>query len=397
MAKNAKSPNAFRQKAWDPLNAIYADLSHPEWMQYQHLPPRFWEDTNNHKRYMKWIASELGIETLDDWYQVSTKDFQQRRGGGLLRAYNFSHIQAITTLIRRKAWYIWKFKYVPRKFWLQRSNRVAYLKWLEKELGYQKPSDWYEVTSQDFRQHHGKVLEESGTASEILSELYPNVTWYPWKFTLVERSFWKKKANRLRYFNWLRKIKRLKTNESLYKLSKQDFSSNHGRAFIDYYNSSTIKAVRDCVPDYPWIEWKFNRLPSEYWNKKKNRLRYLQWLSEELGFDDPDDWYQISERLLRCHYGTTLLDKIYGGMPQRAAYELFPKRTWYPWMFVQTPKRFWEKKENRLKYMKWLGKLLGIKKRSDWNRVKQADFLAHHGHRLTAIFKYQDLIEEYLS
>ena len=72
------------QKAWDPIDARYADLSNPEWIMMSRLPVHFWSDPTNHKRYIKWLGKKLGFKKPTDWYQVTYSDFISNRGGGLL-------------------------------------------------------------------------------------------------------------------------------------------------------------------------------------------------------------------------------------------------------------------------------------------------------------------------
>ena len=36
-------------------------------------PRSYWDNFENHKKYVKWVENELNIKNPSDWYKVSTK------------------------------------------------------------------------------------------------------------------------------------------------------------------------------------------------------------------------------------------------------------------------------------------------------------------------------------
>jgi hypothetical protein len=44
-----------------------------EWIPWKFVgcPKNFWEDVNNHKKFIEWLAIELNIKDMNDWYNVS--------------------------------------------------------------------------------------------------------------------------------------------------------------------------------------------------------------------------------------------------------------------------------------------------------------------------------------
>ncbi len=63
---------------------------------------------------------------------------------------------------------------VPKGFWDNKSNRVAYLRWLGNRLGYREPADWYRVQKSDFEQNFGSTLANTIPVTELPKDLYPN-------------------------------------------------------------------------------------------------------------------------------------------------------------------------------------------------------------------------------
>ncbi len=79
-----------------------------------------------------------------------------------------------------------------------------------------------------------------------------------------------------------------------------------------------------------------------------------------------DDFY--------ANYGHYYL-RLYGGSPIAAVRDCFPRYTWNEWMFARTPVGFWNKRENRKRYIRWLGRRLKLKRAKDWRKV------GHHRRR----------------
>ena len=136
-------PKRLRQKSWDWKSAQYADLSHPEWLDPP-VPNGFWNDEENHKRYAIWLGRKLGFKKMEDWYQVTTKDFTNNHGTTILRQFADNQfrvgkrIQFLRSIFPQYPWKPWLLSPLPAGFWSKRENRVQYMKWLGKQLGYQK-------------------------------------------------------------------------------------------------------------------------------------------------------------------------------------------------------------------------------------------------------------------
>lgn len=378
MGKKTRRALAF--KAWDPTTAKYASLDFPEWEQYTSVPSGFWDDEHNHKRYMQWLAIKLDIKELDDWYRVTADDFHRNRGRTLLVIHH-GLVRTITKLIRNPNWHIWKFGMCPKNFWSDEDNRVAYLTWLGEQLGYHEPEDWYQITGELMGQHYGKTLVVSGSFPELLSELYPDYQWLPWKFQQVPFRFWTDPANRSWYMKWLGKELGYRRREDWYQVSNADFNDNHGRAVLRYYEWYPAKAVASVFDKHEWMPWLFAVLPKNFWKSKKNRISYLKWLGDKYGFQKPDDWYQLSWRHLEDNHGDGLL--VHTGYSTLALLaELYPNKTWYPWLFLQTPKGYWNKKAHRVAYYRWLGKRLKLKTREDWENLTPVQIRENSGKRV---------------
>ena len=64
----------------------------------------------------------------------------------------------------------------------------------------------------------------------------------------------------------------------------------------------------------------------------------------------------------------------------------FPDYDWKEWLFACAPNGFWTQRENRLRYLRWLGRKLGYRRPQDWRRVRRSDFVANYGSGLVLLF-----------
>ena len=49
--------------------------------------------------------------------------------------------------------------------------------------------------------------------------------------------------------------------------------------------------------------------------------------------------------------------------------KIYPNYEWLPWKFKHIPSKYWKDDKNKIKFIDWVGKQLGIKDESDWFKV----------------------------
>ncbi len=370
---------AKRNRQWDWQSARYADLSCPEWYD-RRVPNGFWDDLENHRRYIVWLGRKLKIKKFDDWYRVTGNDFRKNRGHSLLQHYG-SPSRVITTLFPNHDWKPWLFRTAPNGFWENRKNRTEYLRWLGKQLGYKKPEDWYAIRVSDFVEHHGITLLSSRLLS-IVKELYPKFQWQEWKFSITQRGFWQQRKNRRRYVKWLEGELGVSRPADWYDVTYDDITENHGAGILDFFQFDPMALLREHYHRFSWLPWKFHgRQLKKFWGTKKNRVAYMKWLGKQLKFKKLDDWYSISQKDFENNCGTTFI-KTYRYSPSAAVVDCFPQRKWLTWKFLNVPNCFWKNRQNRFDYMKWLGRQLGFKTWEDWYTITKDDYVDNYGSSL---------------
>lgn len=288
------------------------------------VPNGYWDVRDNRVCYMDWLAHRCGFKEADDWYKASRSLFQNNRGGGLMcTQYGDSVSAALQDYRPDYDWVPWKFRRTPSNFWTQPENRRRYMDWLSAELGFQKPEDWYAVTKQTFVEHHGgglfRLYAESVLAA--VQEYYPDFNWHPWLFNESPNRFWHDVKNRQSYMKWLGQQLGYKRPEDWYAISKNQFRENNGAAFLHVYGDSPQKAVREYLPGLTWTPWLFRSVPARFWCDVDNRMSYLQWLGQKLGFQDSSDWYRLVSSDFQDNRGGGLLDFYSSGLTGKAIAE----------------------------------------------------------------------------
>jgi hypothetical protein len=96
------------------------------------------------KRFFDCVGQQLGIQSMEDWYNVTSRDIVQHGGKGLLYHYNGSFKRAITSVYTDYPWKVaqvliclskyafqqpWKF-HVAGGFWEDDVNFKEYWNWL---------------------------------------------------------------------------------------------------------------------------------------------------------------------------------------------------------------------------------------------------------------------------
>jgi hypothetical protein len=59
------------------------------------VPPNYWTDMKNQRRYFDWLEEEFGLESKEDWYKVKWVDIIRKRGDSILDIYDNSLCRAL--------------------------------------------------------------------------------------------------------------------------------------------------------------------------------------------------------------------------------------------------------------------------------------------------------------
>jgi hypothetical protein len=297
---------------------------------------------------------------------------------------------------------IWTQGRVPRGFWKLKKNRLMYLRWLGKTIGYKRPDDWYEVTKKDFANNSGGGLLANcykGSYIKALEELYPDKKWFPWLFG-HQRNTWTDPKIRRTYLDWLAARLDYTTLDDWYDITEKEFFSNHGYGLLAQYRNSPATAVIANLPRKHWHRWRFT-LPKGYWKKKANRQEfYAAFLKRHriATAQKLKDWVLSSYQIQRDSEGkikTGVRDRRgsftacigdFGGHSLLAHFnttvklvceDIYPNENWSDVptrvtdSWVYRPQGHWDDLENRKTFLKETAERLKIRQKEDWYKVAQ--------------------------
>src|SRR3569623_603660 len=202
---------------------------------------------------------------------------------------------------------------VPAGYWEEPANRRRYMWWLGQKLGFKKLDDWYRITTNDIKRDRGAVVLYAywkSSAVAAVQETFPNHEWNEWLFRQAPLRFWADQRNHRRYMTWLAAQLKIRRPEDWYRVSNADFERHKGGAFLLEYNSTISAAIKAFLPRYRWQEWLFSGTPKGFWDDRRNRKRYLDWLGKQLGYKKPEDWYAVTQHDIYAHRGIQFL-KLY--------------------------------------------------------------------------------------
>jgi hypothetical protein len=145
-----------------------------------------------------------------------------------------------------------------------------------------------------------------------------------------------------------------------------------------------------CAPSYARrIDpiWLSGHVPRGFWDDARNRRDYLLWLGYKLRFRSTEDYYKLIHKDIRCNGGAGVAQCHWRASAVEGVKQCFPEYEWRDWLFAHAPRGFWQKRENRHSYMKWLGERLGFRRPEDWYAVKLRDFAENKGGALLLFYR----------
>ncbi len=148
-----RKPPAGRQRICSDYQFRQID---PIWMPGP-VPQNWWDDDDNCRNYLYWLAHKLHLRYMEDWYRVTYRQILCNHGARLLQIYG-AQFKVLTACYPQYEWHEWRFPRLFNGFWRKTKNRKRYYAWLGERLGYREPADWRRLSFDDLRRHRGGTL-----------------------------------------------------------------------------------------------------------------------------------------------------------------------------------------------------------------------------------------------
>jgi hypothetical protein len=239
---------------------------------------------------------------------------------------------------------------------------------------------------------------------QLLSSVYPDVNWLPWKFERGPKNMWNDLSVQRQFLDSVAKQLNIKEMSDWYKISVQVKAisylfprivkemAKHGcTSLLIKYNHSPYKVLTSVYNQYDWLPWKFGRCPRSYFEDVNNVRKFLDWAGKELNLKDMGGWYSVTSKVnkeqrlwlmfqnlidLGGHQAVTKYNSLYHLLST-----IYPEFKWEPFKFLNSS---WEtllqgRKFNlhaqhldihgKRQYVTYLENALGIKSEEEWNTV----------------------------
>jgi len=322
------------------LRVYRPDYDWKEWL-FENHQRNFWRSKANERRYLDWLATELGFRTNEDWYRIKRADIYAHQGRGFLAHVGQNYVKALLRLLPERKFLPWRFVQAPWGFWDSRENCRSYLKWLAGKLGIRRPEDWYAVHDSDFEVNDGATLlaKNGYSPSQVVLRYYPELDLKPWLFVRAPKDWFASEVNRRTYLDWLFHHLGYKTTDDWYRISAEDFLANSGAALLERYGRSPSRVVREVLHEKRLLPWRFVTKTQRYWESDDNCRQFLKWLGKELHFRRHQDWYRITyDDFVKHGCAGMLNQRRFHSSPAAAVMLLLPSRRWNPARFAVTSK-----------------------------------------------------------
>lgn len=138
----------------------------------------------------------------------------------------------------------------------------------------------------------GLLSKYKDSPSDMLSSVYPDSEWLPWKFT-TQKTYFDSVENQKKFLEWAGKQLNIQELDDWYKFSRKDLQN-----LCEIKSSITLSGMLiDCYPEHNWLPWRFEDCPKKYWDDVKNHRKFLEWAAIQLNVKDQNDWYKITTKV----------------------------------------------------------------------------------------------------
>jgi hypothetical protein len=229
--------------------------------KFEKLSENLWEIEQNRFDYLEWLAKELGIKTLEDWYRIKIKNIKNKGIESFLQLYKGSLGIALCSVYKEHNWQMWRFEYIPNEYWNERQHCKWYLQSLGKELGLENLDDWYKIKTRDILHIAKNFLRSFSSLRSALQFAFPEHNWQLSKFGKVPTGYWKDPSKRRQCMDQLGKELGIKHWQDWYKISNYHILSKNGGGLLRDFDGSLSTAVKSIYPEYKWQIWKWGKVP----------------------------------------------------------------------------------------------------------------------------------------
>ena len=148
--------------------------------RFPNVPKGYWANKRTHEDFFKWLGTQLGYKSMDDWYNITVEDIVKFGGKALLsKYYNGSPSQAVQSVYPQYNWKLWNFKVAPHGYWEKVPEDIfeqkKIVEWLGLQLAVSRLDDWYGFSLVQVSKL--VAIKSSTLFVQMLQNTYPTHHW----------------------------------------------------------------------------------------------------------------------------------------------------------------------------------------------------------------------------
>jgi hypothetical protein len=153
----------------------------------------------------------------------------------------------------------------------------------------------------------------------------------------------------------------------------------------EQYSWSLVAALKAAFPEHEFLEWKFEKLPVNYWESVENQLKYIKWLGKELGIQSLEQWYSVPS-----HVALESFTEPFGRSLPRALTKLYPLHSWDDSKFIRTGSSFPESSELRQRLLQCAAENFpeAVQELSEWYNMEASQRASSGGTLLGSLCEF---------
>jgi len=214
--------------------------------------------------------------------------------------------------------------------------RRKFLEWLGQQKGFVTREDWYRLSITDVIKHDGLrlALLYKQSPYALVSSVFDDCTFLPWKFNKVPKAYWLEVENRKAYVEWLKDTVGVTSTS---ELKQTHFHENHGGGLLIMYKGSPAEVIKSLQPSNDLFPLP-GRGKRGHWASLANQKEFAMNLASKLGFpwNEFDRWYSVPQNEFFDFGGSGFIRTFYKGSPFFFLKSIFPEHKWQPWRFARS-------------------------------------------------------------
>jgi hypothetical protein len=211
------------------------------------------EKRNSWNKIFEGFAKSLGLQNLDDWYNVTKEQLNKLEDYYPVRRKSLP--RCLCLAYPEHDWKVWKFKQVPVFYWNEFKNRKKFFDSLAAELHITQLEDWYEITIHTIVKHGGSALllkYYENSPAKALQSVYPHHCWHIWRFRKVSKGFWLIRENQIHFVKWLGEKLHIREMEDWYRVSIHHIAKVAPLTGVNQIGF--VKLLQIAYPNHIWDE-----------------------------------------------------------------------------------------------------------------------------------------------